>query len=75
MTAISTEASPPISVPKVFGSDFVHSLKSQLKSMSGMAMGTARFMIHVCTWPKASASALPISNCTIPVSERMMPTV
>ena len=57
----------------VFGSDFVQSLKSELKSISGMAKGTATFMSVFCIDSRASApGSVPVGRN--PISAAMIPT-
>ncbi len=43
ITATMIEMTPPIKAAMVLGKDLVHSLKSQLNNIRGIAMGTVRF--------------------------------
>ena len=70
MMAVSTAMIPPASAAAVFGSDLVHSLKLQLKSISGMAMGTVMFMIIF--W--VLRPVLPSSKWVSPKRAGIMPT-
>src|SRR5574344_3038629 len=71
-TAIMIENIPPKKAAVVFGNDFVHNLKLQLKSISGIAMGTDKFIIHFCTFSNEVESAPSI--CNQPQSAGIMPT-
>ena len=73
-TATSTAMTPPTSDQMVLGRALVQSLKSQLKSISGMARGTATDMMVDCNLPKVIAAAVSGSKCTKPVRAKMMPT-
>jgi len=57
----------------VFGSDFVQSLKSELKSISGIAKGTETLISVFCIDSRASApGSEPVGRN--PISAAMMPT-
>jgi hypothetical protein len=57
----------------VFGSDLVQSLKSELKSISGMAKGTATFISVFCIDSSASApGSEPVGRK--PIRAAMIPT-
>ena len=76
--AMRMEARPPISTAMVFGNDLVQSLKSELKSISGMASGTATFIRVFCNDSRASAPGsapvgrTPISAAMIPIAYAIM---
>ena len=74
MTAVNTAAIPPSSDQSVLGRAFVHSLKSQLNSIKGIASGTVTDMIVDCSLLKLSAASVPGSKCTKPVKAKMIPT-
>ena len=74
ITATVIAIIPPTRARIVFGRARVHSLKSQLKSISGMASGTEMFIINFCMLSKVAASAVPGSKVTNPVRLIIMPT-
>ena len=73
MEATITATIPVTNAQAVLGSDFVQSLKSQLKSMSGIANGTATLMIVDCSLLKVAPTA-GSAKLNTPQSEAMIPT-
>ena len=70
---MSTAARPVTNAQVVLGSDFVQSLKSQLKSMSGIAKGTATLI--TVDWSLLKVAPMAGSaKCNTPQSEAIIPT-
>ena len=68
-----TATIPVTNAQAVLGSDFVHSLKSQLKSINGIASGTATLMMVDCSLLKLSATS-GVAKLNTPQSEAIIPT-
>ena len=68
-----TATIPVVSAHAVFGRDLVHSLKSQLKSMSGIAKGTATLMMVDWSLLKVAPMA-GSAKWKTPQREAMIPT-
>ena len=68
-----TATIPVTNAQAVLGSDFVQSLKSQLKSINGIAKGTATFMIVDCSLLKVAPIA-GSAKWNTPQSEAIIPT-
>ena len=68
-----TAAIPVTKAQVVLGSDFVHILKSQLKSISGIAKGTATFMIVDCNLLKLAAIS-GVAKLNTPHNDAIIPT-
>ena len=68
-----TATIPVVSAHAVLGRDLVHSLKSQLKSISGIANGTATLMMVDCNLLKLAATS-GVAKLNTPQSEAIIPT-
>ena len=68
-----TAAIPVTNAHVVLGSDLVQSLKSQLNSISGIANGTATFMIVVCNLLKLAAIS-GVAKLNTPHNDAIIPT-
>ena len=68
-----TAAIPVTNAHAVLGNDFVQSWKSQLKSISGIANGTATLMMVDCSLLKV-APIVGSAKWNTPQSDAMIPT-